>query len=186
MHARAFGNDKDGRGLRQRSSLGDASAGAGAYARVPQDFLVTDSELEKLRCVQRPNPHNANWKDMKLYLYKQVYEYAIQKWGSEDKLNAAFVGRTEQKPKRRKTGAAFAKSVDGRHPRRARPLSRPALTDAKAGDDPSNARWQNSSEPTAPQWLSISWSRSTRTTTGRASWTKPTSSGSSAATAACG
>ena len=73
---------------------------------------MTDSELDKLKFVQRPNPHNANWKDMKLYLYKQVYDYAIAKWGSEDKLNDAFLERTEHKKTPRKRSTAFAKSVN--------------------------------------------------------------------------
>ena len=73
---------------------------------------MTDSELDKLKFVTRPNPHNANWKDMKLYLYKHVYDYAISKWGSEEKLNEAYIARTEnKKPAKRRT--AFAKSVDG-------------------------------------------------------------------------
>jgi hypothetical protein len=74
--------------------------------------VVTDSELERLRHVQRPNPRNANWKDMKLYLYVQVYDYAMRKWGSEEALNAAFLARADPKRRRRAT-PALAKTVDG-------------------------------------------------------------------------
>ena len=51
---------------------------------------------------------------MKLYLYKQVNDVAMAKWGTEAKLTEAFVARSEQ-PKRRhkRADAAYAKSLDG-------------------------------------------------------------------------
>jgi len=66
-----------------------------------EDFLVTDSEVSKLPSISKPNPHNSNWNDMNLFLYKQVYDYAIAKWGSEDKLNEAFMAKQDKSATRK-------------------------------------------------------------------------------------
>ena len=37
-----------------------------------KDYVLTDSEIRTLLFVERPNPRNARYHDMKLYLRKQV------------------------------------------------------------------------------------------------------------------
>ena len=70
-----------------------------------EDYLLTDPELkdeELLPHLERPNPHKASWNNMMLYLRCQVEEYAFRtKWGSEEKLDAAFERREEEKKRRK-------------------------------------------------------------------------------------
>lgn len=65
-----------------------------------EDFLLTDSEVDKLPHVLRPNPHNPNWKDMKLFLLEHVHELAMKKYGSEQGLEQAFEAKRHVRHKK--------------------------------------------------------------------------------------
>lgn len=45
-------------------------------------YLVTDSDIRSLRFVEKPNPTNAKFRDMKLFLIKQIIECALRRYGS--------------------------------------------------------------------------------------------------------
>jgi DNA-repair protein complementing XP-A cells len=74
---------------------------------VKSEFLLTDEELADetlLPHLEKPNPKSSRWKNMQLYLRKQVVTFAISKWGSLDALQEAKLDRkaTTTKAKVRK------------------------------------------------------------------------------------
>ena len=58
-----------------------------------------DKREPPLKYILKTNPHNSHWGDMKLYLEKQVYERAMQIWGSEEKIEEELEKREENKVK---------------------------------------------------------------------------------------
>ena len=66
-----------------------------------EDFLLTNSDIASLPHVARPNPHNANWRDMHLYLLEHVHELAMKKHGGEEGLEKAFDGKRQVKQRKR-------------------------------------------------------------------------------------
>lgn len=56
------------------------------------EYLLKDCDLDKrepiLKFINRKNPHNIRWGEMKLYLHLQIEKRAIDVWGSEEKLIA--------------------------------------------------------------------------------------------------
>ncbi|KAM0279576.1 hypothetical protein ACHAQH_004532 [Verticillium albo-atrum] len=70
-----------------------------------EDYLLTEGELrdaDLLPHLNKPNPHKSHWHDMMLFLRCQVEEYAFNtKWGSEEKLDAEFSRREEEKRARK-------------------------------------------------------------------------------------
>lgn len=50
-----------------------------------------------LRYLNRKNPHNARWGEMKLYLQIQVEKRALEVWGSEEKLQEELEKREEKR-----------------------------------------------------------------------------------------
>ena len=78
------------------------------------EFLLTDEELADfalLPSISRKNPHNPRWADMKLYLKKQVRDYAIKKHGSEEALKLALSNRNEVRSD--KKSKQFLKKLKG-------------------------------------------------------------------------
>lgn len=68
-----------------------------------EDYFLTDPELEDqslLRRLFKPNPHS-KFNRMQLFLRYQVEEFAFQKWGGPDGLDAEWQRREEFKVKRR-------------------------------------------------------------------------------------
>ncbi|XP_073977045.1 DNA repair protein complementing XP-A cells homolog Xpac [Rhodnius prolixus] len=67
------------------------------------EYLLKDVDLDKreppLKFINRKNPHNSNWGEMKLYLHLQVEQRAIEVWGSLDKIKAALNSREEKRVK---------------------------------------------------------------------------------------
>ncbi|ODN04664.1 DNA repair protein [Orchesella cincta] len=67
------------------------------------EYLLKDVDLDKrepiLKFVTKPNPHNSNWGDMKLYLRLQVEERAIEVWGSLDRIDEQQEMREENRMK---------------------------------------------------------------------------------------
>ena len=51
--------------------------------------------------MEKPNPHKSNWSNMFLYLRCQVEKFAIEKWGSLEKLDEEFERRNEEKKERK-------------------------------------------------------------------------------------
>jgi DNA-repair protein complementing XP-A cells len=62
-----------------------------------QDYLLTDSELEKLRHITKPNPRGRTWSAMRLYMRRQLEAYAFEKWGNEEGLDAALDKRDAER-----------------------------------------------------------------------------------------
>lgn len=78
------------------------------------DFLLTDEELADssvLPSISRKNPHNPRWADMKLYLKKNVLDFAIKKYGSEEALKEAISNKNEVKSDRK--AKQFSKKLKG-------------------------------------------------------------------------
>lgn len=78
------------------------------------EYLLTDEELADstlLPSISRKNPHNPRWADMKLYLRRQVRDFAIKKHGSEDAIKEALANRTETRTDRK--SKQFLKKLKG-------------------------------------------------------------------------
>jgi DNA-repair protein complementing XP-A cells len=68
------------------------------------DYLLTDEELADaslMPSISRKNPHNPHWSDMRLYLLKQVRDFALEKFGGEEGLQAAKAGRADTRVDRK-------------------------------------------------------------------------------------
>ncbi|BFZ60945.1 DNA repair protein rad14 [Saitoella coloradoensis] len=68
------------------------------------DYLLTDPELRDTQLLPhllRPNPHKPMWSSMQLYLRSQVEAFAIQKWGSLEKMDGEFERREGMKKEAR-------------------------------------------------------------------------------------
>lgn len=67
------------------------------------EYLLKDCDLDKrepvLKFINRVNPHNVRWGEMKLYLHMQIEERALQVWGSEDNLLKERELRDEKRDK---------------------------------------------------------------------------------------
>jgi DNA repair protein len=50
------------------------------------EYLLSDYIIGTMRFITKPNPHNARWAPIKLYLRKQAEAKAVAKWGSMDAL----------------------------------------------------------------------------------------------------
>ncbi|GAB6019593.1 hypothetical protein CHUAL_001160 [Chamberlinius hualienensis] len=76
-------------------------------------YLLNEVDLEKrepkLKFIIRKNPHNQRWGDMKLFLESQVFERAIEVWGSEEQIEEEREKRTDKREKSRRK--KFEKSV---------------------------------------------------------------------------
>lgn len=78
------------------------------------DYLLTDEELADstlLPSISRKNPHNPRWADMKLYLRRQVRDFAVNKHGSEESIKEALVNRNENRTDRK--SKQFLKKLKG-------------------------------------------------------------------------
>ncbi|KAK3083830.1 hypothetical protein FSP39_003761 [Pinctada imbricata] len=66
-------------------------------------YLLKDADFDKrdpkLKFIVRRNPHNPRWGDMKLYYEPQIYDRAMEVWGSEEGLEEAKDKRTENREK---------------------------------------------------------------------------------------
>ncbi|XP_062620427.1 DNA repair protein complementing XP-A cells homolog [Saccostrea cucullata] len=64
-------------------------------------YLLKDSDLEirdpPLKFIIRKNPRNPRWGDMKLYYEPQVYDRAMEVWGSEEGLEKAHDQRSTKR-----------------------------------------------------------------------------------------
>lgn len=79
------------------------------------EYLLTDEELadsKLLPSISRKNPHNSRWADMKLYLRKQVQDFAIKKYGSLDAIKEALSNRNETRTDRK--SKQFLKKLKGK------------------------------------------------------------------------
>lgn len=68
------------------------------------DYLLTEEELQDsnvLPSKRRPNPHKSTWSDMQLYTTFHVQNFAIEKWGSLENLNAEIEKRNKASEDRR-------------------------------------------------------------------------------------
>ncbi|KAH8992049.1 hydrophilic protein [Lactarius akahatsu] len=70
-----------------------------------EDYLLTDSELrdeELLPHMLKANPHKSTFANMMLFCRYQVEEFAWNKWGSPEELDAEWKKRTAEKDKKKK------------------------------------------------------------------------------------
>ncbi|KAI9138502.1 XPA protein C-terminus-domain-containing protein, partial [Paraphysoderma sedebokerense] len=69
-----------------------------------EDYLLTESEVKDesiLPHITKPNPRKNTWNNMYLYLREQVESFAIQKWGSLEKMDEEFERRELEKKKKK-------------------------------------------------------------------------------------
>ncbi|KAA0172040.1 hypothetical protein FNF28_00357 [Cafeteria roenbergensis] len=52
------------------------------------EYLLSDSDLAVIPSELKPNPRNTRFRDMRLYLLKQLREKAYAKWGGPEGLEA--------------------------------------------------------------------------------------------------
>jgi DNA repair protein len=62
-----------------------------------EHFLLTDSVINKMPYILVDNPRNKHWSQMKLYLKKHAIQKSIEKWGTEEDLNAERTRREQRK-----------------------------------------------------------------------------------------
>lgn len=80
------------------------------------EYLLTDEELADSSClpsISKKNPHNPRWADMKLYLRKQVHDFAVKKHGTEEAIKEALSNRNENRTDRK--SKQFLKKLKGNH-----------------------------------------------------------------------
>lgn len=65
------------------------------------EYLLKDCDLDKreppLKFINKKNPHNPRWGEMKLYLHVQIEKRALEVWGTEEKLLAEKELRNEKR-----------------------------------------------------------------------------------------
>ncbi|KAI9280319.1 XPA protein C-terminus-domain-containing protein [Umbelopsis sp. AD052] len=69
-----------------------------------EDYLLTDPELrdqDLLPHWSKPNPRKSTWNNMMLYVRYMVEEYAFEKWGGSDALDAEYEKREQQKKEKK-------------------------------------------------------------------------------------
>ncbi|RPA77481.1 DNA repair protein [Ascobolus immersus RN42] len=69
-----------------------------------EDYLLTDPELrdeELLPRLIKPNPHKSTYTPMQLFLRYQIEAFAINKWGSLEKMDEEYERRKKQYEKRK-------------------------------------------------------------------------------------
>lgn len=79
------------------------------------EYLLTDEELADsmlMPSISRKNPHNPRWADMKLYLRRQVRDFAIKKHGSEEAIKEALANKNEARTDRK--SKQFLKKLKGK------------------------------------------------------------------------
>jgi|UPI0004907C80 hypothetical protein len=77
-----------------------------------KEFLLTDSLLEQLAFKEKPNPRNAFFKPMKIYLRKHVKNLAESLYGSLEKLEREKQKREENKKNRKRKKSNFFRGVE--------------------------------------------------------------------------
>ncbi|KAM0675821.1 DNA repair protein rad14 [Gurleya vavrai] len=66
------------------------------------NFLLCDEELKDFKYLTRPNPHKGTWNNMNLYLEDEINNFAIEKYGSLDKIEILKNERIENMLERKK------------------------------------------------------------------------------------
>lgn len=71
-----------------------------------KEYLLQDCDLDKrdppLKFINKKNPHNPRWGEMKLYLQVQIEKRALDVWGSEERL----IEEKELRDEKREQGKA--------------------------------------------------------------------------------
>jgi DNA repair protein len=62
-----------------------------------KDYMLTDFSLSTLKYLSKPNPHNASWSHIKLYLRKHLKDRAAVRWGSFENMTSRRRAREERK-----------------------------------------------------------------------------------------
>ena len=83
------------------------------------EYLLTEAQCGALGCIKKPNPHDARYGEMRLYLRAQVAAAALASWGSEEGLLVERERRREERLQRSKRKAAAGGGAAGaRHIKR--------------------------------------------------------------------
>ncbi|TPX47528.1 hypothetical protein SeMB42_g00177 [Synchytrium endobioticum] len=72
------------------------------------DYMLTNSELqdrERLPTWMKQNPHKSTWSDMHLFLREHVEAFAIDKYGSLEKMDLVFQQRQDKRAERKEQKA---------------------------------------------------------------------------------
>ena len=72
-------------------------------AEALSEYLIPEDALRLMKFQLKNNPHNQNWMPMKLFLRKNVQEFALQRFGSEEAL---------EKEKLLREGKKFEKNLE--------------------------------------------------------------------------
>ena len=64
---------------------------------VTSQYLLTHSTIRMMKFQEKDNPRNPNWSMMKLYLRKHAMALALERWGSEIKLQEEIDKRNNDK-----------------------------------------------------------------------------------------
>jgi DNA repair protein len=67
-------------------SKNDAQFALISKSKAKEQFLLTESDVNQLASLERPNPKHKSWGSMKLLLLKQVRAKAVEKHGDLDKI----------------------------------------------------------------------------------------------------
>ena len=66
-----------------------------------KDYLLTEPELKSLKHIEKANPHRSHWFPMQLFVRQHVEAFAIEKWGSLEKMDEEFYTRETSKQARK-------------------------------------------------------------------------------------
>ena len=85
-----------------------AKFGVISKSKAKDEYLLTDRQIGELGCRVTPNPHDARYGDMKLYLRSQVGQLALRVWESDE---ALFEERERRSAERLQKAAAKKRKV---------------------------------------------------------------------------
>ncbi len=67
---------------------------------IKKEYLLSDADIESIKYLNKPNPHNARWSNIKLYLRKYVEKCASQKWNGLENLFTEIQNREDKRYKK--------------------------------------------------------------------------------------
>ena len=62
-----------------------------------KEYMLTDFSLSTVKHLSKPNPHNASWSHIKLFLRKHLKDRAAVRWGSLENMNSKRQTREQRK-----------------------------------------------------------------------------------------
>lgn len=65
------------------------------------DYLISEEELRQFKHVDLPNPRKESWNDMQLFLKSQIEEYALERYGTLEKIEELKIQRAKDRKARK-------------------------------------------------------------------------------------